>query len=316
MKLDLRRLRILREVAQHGGVNAAAQNLHYSPSAISQQMAVLERDVGAPVFERRGRGLVLTRVGQTLVEQAEILLAAEGRARGAVEEVLESMAVELTLGMFSTVAAGLLPTIVGDLASRHPHIRLRSREINPDEAGVQLRHGHLDLAFLIDYPDATEAWAPGLTSAVTIADRMRLAAPAGRLVGPRVRLADLADQDWVISGPGTYYGRAVRTACRRAGFEMRVTHEVDGQATALSLVAAGLGVALVSDLGLAFLPAAGAVEVFDLTRPLQRLLVLAHADDDAGRPAVRAVCESTRRAARAALPPSGPAPAQRIRSSA
>ncbi len=109
-----------------------------------------------------------------------------------------------------------------------------------------------------------------------------------------MRLADLADQDWVISGPRTYYGRAIRTACHQAGFDIRITHEVDEQATALAMVAAGLGITLISDLGRTFLPNTG-VDVLDHTRPLQRQLLLAHADASTVRPAIRVFLESARR---------------------
>ncbi len=294
MDLNLRRLRILREVAHHGGVSVAAREMHYSPSGISQQMAVLEQDIGAPLLERRGRGVVLTEVGRVLLEHAEILLAAERDAQSAIEQARDTLAVQLTVGVFSTVAAALIPGIAADLASRHPHIQLRTREIDPDQAGIELRHGHLDLAFLIDYPGATEPWAPGITIVSAARDELHLAAPTGRFPAAKVRLADLADQDWVMSGPRTYYGRAVRTACRKAGFEVRITHEVDEQATALAMVAAGLGITLMSDLGRAFLPDTG-VDVLDLTRPLQRQILLAHADASLHRPAIKIFLESAAR---------------------
>lgn len=296
MEMNLRRLRILREVAHHGGVGVAAREMHYSASGISQQMAVLEQEMGAPVLQRRGRGIVLTELGHVLLAHAEILLAAERRAQNAVEQARDTLAVELTVGVFSTVAAGLIPGIVDDLGRRHPEIHLRTREIDPDEAGIELRHGHLDLAFLIDYPDATEPWAPGITIVPAVHDELHLAAPTGRFPPGIVRLADLAEQEWVISGPRTYYGRAIRSACRQAGFDMQITHEVDEQATALAMVAAGLGITLMSDLGRAFLPDAG-IDVIDLARPLKRHLLLAHADASTGRAAIRVFLESTTRVA-------------------
>ena len=294
MELNLRRLRILREVAHHGGVSMAAREMHYSASGISQQMAALEQDIGAPVLERQGRGIVLTEVGRVLLEHAEILLAAERDAQSAVEQARDTLAVELTVGVFSTVAAGLIPGIVKDLARRHPEIHVRTREIDPDDAAIELRHGHLDLAFLIDYPDATEPWGSGITIVPAVNDELHLAAPTGRFAPGKVRLADLGEEDWVMSGPRTYYGRVVRTACRQAGFDVRITHEVDEQATALAMVAAGLGITLMSDLGRAFLPDDG-VDVLDLTRPLRRQLLLAHADASRGRPAIRAFLRSAAR---------------------
>ncbi len=254
-------------------------------------MTALEQEVGAPVLERRGRGIVITEVGRVLVEQAEILLAAEREAQSAIERVRHTQTVELTVGVFSTVAAALIPPILNDLAGRHPEVHVRTREIDPDDAGIQLRHGHLDLAFLIDYPDATEPWTPGLTVIPAMRDELHLAVPAGRFPPGKVRLADLENQDWVMSGPRTFYGRALRSACRQAGFEVRITHEVDEQATALAMVAAGLGITLMSDLGRPFLPGGG-VDVLDLTRPLRRHLLLAHASESGGRPAIQAFLAS------------------------
>lgn len=301
MDMSLRRLRILREVAHHGGVTLAAREMHYSPSGISQQMSVLEEEVGAAVLERRGRGVGLTAVGRVVLEHAEILLAAERDLQAAVEDARDTLAVVLTVGVFSTVAAGLVPGIIEDLSRRHPQIHLHTREVDPDDAALQLRHGHLDLAFLIDYPDVTEPWTPGITTVSTGHDQMHLAAPSGWFPSAEVRLADLADHDWVMSGPRTYYGRAVRSACRQAGFDIRITHEVDEQATALAMVAAGLGVTLMSDLGRTFVPGAG-VDILDLARPLRRQILLAHDDGAAGRPAINAFLRSARRVAALAMP--------------
>lgn len=294
----MRRLRLFREVAEHGGVTAAARAMDYSPSGVSQQMAALEHEVGAPILERRGRGVQLTDVGQVLLEQARSLLDAERRAQAAVETARDTSAATLTVGVFSTVAAGLVPTILTDLAARHQEIQVTTREIDVDEAVLELRHGHLDLAFLVDYPEAPEPWATGLTIIRASLDQLYIAAPTGRFPGHGVDLADLADATWVTSGPRTYYGRAVRAACREAGFELHVAHQVDEQATALAMVRAGMGITLMSDLGRVFMPAG--VEALRLRRPLHRQLLIAHDAATGGRPAVVAFLRSALRASRAA----------------
>jgi len=297
MELSLHRLRMLREVADHDGVTAAARALQYSPSGVSQQLSALEEEVGAPLLERSGRGIRLTEVGKVLAEHAGIMLDAEQQARAAVEQVRDSLAVELVIGVFSTVAAGLIPQVLADVTDRHPEIRLKTRQVDPAEAIVSLRHGHLDLALVLDYPDAPEAWPTSLKVVTAGSDRLHLAAPAGQFDGTAVRLVDLADRDWVISGPHTYYGRVILAACHRAGFEPRIAHQVDEQATALAMVAAGLGITLISDLGRVFLPAN--VEVSPLTRPLKRQLLVAHHPEAAQRPAVKVVIASVKRAAAA-----------------
>ena len=297
MELNLRRLRVLREVAEHGGVTAAAHATRSSASTVSQQMAALERDIGAPVLERRGRNVVLTGVGRVLLTHAETLLSAERAALAETERARQSLAVELTVGVFSTVAAGLMPKIRRELAARHPEITLRTREVDPDEALLELRHGHLDISFLIDYPDASEPWSTGATLIPLIDDTMQVAAPTGLFDQSVLELADLAEQSWIISGPRSYYGRAVRAACLAAGFDLQITHQVDEQATALAMVAAGMGVTLMSDLGRTFLPTSGA-HIIPLRQPLHRHILLSHEHPSRTRPAVQAFLHAARRTAR------------------
>ncbi len=294
--LGLNRLRILREVAQHGGVTAAGEAMQYSPSGISQQLSALEDDIGAKVLERRGRGVRLTQVGQVLLQHAEIVLAAERAARAAVEDTRDSFAVELKVGVFCTAAAGLFPLIVKDMAQRHPEVALCTRETNPDDADLDLRHGHLDLAFLLDYPDAPEPFRTGITLVPVGMDEVYLAAPSGWFTSGPVDLADLAAYDWVLSGTRNYYGRAMRNACERAGFQPRVTHEVDEQPTALAMVAAGLGLTLMSDLGRPFLPPTG-VDVLALKQTVRRQLLVAYDESAQSRPAISAFLKSARRSA-------------------
>lgn len=299
MDLGLRRLRTLREVAQHGGVNAAAAALHYSPSGVSQQMAALEAEIGAPVLARSGRGVVLTDVGQVLLGHAQILLDAERQACAAVEAARDSVDVELNVGVFCTVAAGLVPLVVSDLAERHPQLHVKTRESDPDEATLQLRHGHLDLAFLIDYPDASEPWRSGIVIAPVGFDMLHLAAPQGRFDEPTIDLANLADQHWIMSGTENYFGRALHSACRRAGFEPRIAHQVTEQPTALAMVAAGLGLTLMSDLGRSFLPSQG-VSTHRLRVPVRRQILMGYDEPSKARPAVTIFLESVLRAAAAA----------------
>lgn len=294
--LGLRRLRILREVAEHGGVTAAGLAMHYSPSGISQQLSALERDIGAAVLERRGRGVRLTDVGRVLLQHAEIVLGAEREARAAVEHARDSLAVELRVGVFCTAAAGLLPLIIKDLSVRHPEVRLTASETDPDEAALELRHGHLDLAFLLEYPDAAEPWLSGITRVPVGMDEVYLAAPTGWFDGGPIDLAELAEYEWVLSGTRNYYGRAMRRACQQAGFEPRVVHEVDEQPTALAMVAAGLGLTMMSDLGRPFLPTDG-VDVLSLEQTVRRQLLLAYDQSAHQRPAISAVLRGARRMA-------------------
>ncbi|MDQ6687336.1 MAG: LysR family transcriptional regulator, partial [Actinomycetota bacterium] len=274
MELNLTRLRMLREVAHRGSITAAARSLSYSPSGISQQIAALEHEVDAALLQRVGRGIRLTEVGRVLADHADIILDAESTALAAVESARDSFAERLKVGVFATIAAGLLPAVIAALQVNHPELEIETREVDPEDAIADIRLGHLDLAFLIDYPEASEPWPASLGVVQIGSEDFQVATPTGRLDNDRPRLSDLADFDWIISGPETYYGRAVRTACARAGFEPRVKHQVNEQATALAMVAAGLGITLMSELGRTFVP--DGVQTHPLRRGLRRHLLIAH----------------------------------------
>jgi DNA-binding transcriptional LysR family regulator len=294
MELNLTRLRMLREVAHRGSITAAAQSLSYSPSGVSQQVAALEHEVGAALLERVGRGIRLTEVGRVLAGHAEIILDAESTAVAALVSARNSFAERLKVGVFATVAAGLLPAVITALEVNHPELEIETREVDPEDAIADIRLGHLDLAFLIDYPDASEPWPASLGVVKIGSEDFQVATPAGQLDNHRPRLSDLADLDWIISGPETYYGRAVRTACARAGFEPRIKHQVNEQATALAMVAAGLGITLMSELGRTFVP--DGVETYPLQRGPRRHLLIALQPSSQGRPAIRAFIDTVLRA--------------------
>lgn len=299
MELGLNRLRMLRAVARYNSVTAAAEALHYTPSAISQQLSALETEIGAPVLERIGRRIRLTRVGHVLVKHANLLLTAEQQARTEVEQVRQSRAAELSIGVFATVAAGLLPAVLTELADQHPQLHLKSREVDPEDAVTDLQHGHLDLAFLLDYPDAPQTWPANLQILPLIYDHLHLAAPAGQFnTAEEVNLADLANFEWIISSPHTPYGRAVQTACQRAGIDLNITHQVEEQATALAMVNAGLGITLLSDLGHQAFQTRN-VDMLNLTTPVIRQVLLAHHHALTNRPALQTVIASITRQASA-----------------
>lgn len=291
MELSLQRLRTLREVARAGGVVAAAEALNYSPSAVSQQLDKLSAEVGAPVLERVGRGVRLTDVGRTLDEQAGVLLAAEQKAIAAIEQARQGLAARLRIGVFPTAAGSLLPAVLEDLGQRFPGIVLESEEVELEDAIEYLSRGYLDLALMLDYPNAPESWSPDLEIVPIGLDEIHLAVPAGSGLGQEVSLAEFADCDWILSGPRTYYGRAMLAACRAAGFEPVVHHRPDGIATALVMVAAGLGVTLASDLGQSFEPPSG-VETVRLAERLHRRIVLVQLPHTARRPTVGVVHEA------------------------
>ncbi|HEV7625455.1 MAG TPA: LysR substrate-binding domain-containing protein [Streptomyces sp.] len=296
MELSLHRLRMLRELHRRGTVTAAAASLHYTASAVSQQLAQLERDVGAKLFERLGRRVQLTELGKLLTEHAEEILGSVERATLALEEAQQARTVRLVAGVWASVASGLLPTALTALAGSHPGIEVRTRELAPEDTAEAVRDGTLDLSFVIDYSDSPMPWDAGLERAVVAVERLHAAVPRGAVPSGSASLDDLAEHPWILASPKSHFGRAMRTACQRHGFVPKINHEVEEQSTAMAMVGAGLGITLVSDLGLRLLRPPG-IDVVTLTTPLLRTVSIAYRRTAFRRPALHLVIEAVRASA-------------------
>ena len=291
-------LRALLELSRRGTMAAVARSLGYTPGAVSQQVARLEAAVGQPLVVRAGRTVRLTDAGRVLAEHAEAVLRAEDEALAALRAVAESRtgaaaSGRLRVGVFGSAAGVLLAPLVVALAAAHPAVRVTSREVDVDASSAAVRRGDVDVAFGLDYSTAAIAREPGVDLVQLRTERFALAtAPGDAAAGRRVPLAATAAWPWVLPPAATHYGRAVRAACRSAGFEPRVVHEVTDTAAALALAARGMGVTPVTPVmaQLARLPL-GEVA---LEEALLRHVVLARHAADADRPTVRAVTEVAR----------------------
>lgn len=285
MEVSLHRLKLLRELRYRGTVTAVATALHYTTSAVSQQLAALEKEVGAELYVRHGRRVHLTEAGLTLAGHAESILEAVESAGNAIESLRDGMTATLTAGVWASVAAGLLPRGLELLAERSPGISVRSVELAPEASSDAVRDGTLDLAFVIDYTNYPMPRTQHLERRPIAAERIYVAAPEGRIESEQVELGELADSAWILSDSRSHFGRAVRLACRSAGFDPEVHHEVGEQSTALALVAAGLGVTLVSDL--AALRLRPGIELTPLAGDFERNLSITFRSRDAERAALR-----------------------------
>lgn len=265
---------------------------------MSQQVAALERATGLPVLERVGRSVRLTDVGRELVRHADDILARVEATEAALEEVAAGPSGEVRLAVFESVASALIPDVVALLAHRHPDLVVGSRELDPDEVPDALRLGEVDLAFVLDYPHAPGPREDGLEYLVLGREQFRLVVPATEESDPVVDLASLCHRPFVASPAHVSCGRCVVQACREAGFEPVIRHQVDGYPATLRLVAGGAGVALVPDLGLVDVPAGVAVR--DLAQTVHRTIELAYRRASGARPAVRAVIDGVVEVARAA----------------
>jgi DNA-binding transcriptional LysR family regulator len=289
--LDVRRLRVLRELAARGTIAATADALGYTPPAVSQQLAALEREAGVALLERTGRKRRLTPAGEELVSRTEAVLTALEAAEAAVERVTTKVAGTVRLAAINSIHNRLLPTSVGRLAQRHPDLRLSTQELEPSESLPALKLGELDLALAAEYDFAPIENDPALERHVLADDPNLLAVPVGhpavQATPGTVPIEEIAGERWIAGREGTFCHATVVHTCRRAGIEPVIAHRTNDFDVSYALVAAGAGVAVVPELagppppGVALVEPAGGL-------PLRRLFAAVRTGA-ADRPAVAAV---------------------------
>jgi DNA-binding transcriptional LysR family regulator len=265
-------LRSLRALARHGTIAAVAEAQGYTRGAVSNQLIVLERAAGRPLVERVGRRMQLTDAGRVLVEHAGHILDAEEAARFALEAVGEELTGTLTIATFGTFAGSLLTPSIAIAAERHPRLLIRTVEVHPDDTAAAVRCGDADVAFGIDYPDAPVPHAAGLAVLRIATERFGVGVAATKRLGRVLRLSDLAREQWILPPENSKCRHAIFTACRRAGFEPNVVHNVDDTALSLTLAAQGLGITITTPMTLTLLPAPG-LTCHEVTDDIHRDLV-------------------------------------------
>jgi DNA-binding transcriptional LysR family regulator len=252
--LDVRRLRLLCDLSRLGTIAAVAQANTYTPSAVSQQLAVLEREAGVPLLERTGRRVTFTAVGRVLVQHAETVLAALERTTAAVAAVATGLSGPLRIGAFPTAVRTLLPAALVALGDQHPGLELMVTELDPVAVPAALRERRLDVGLLHDYDVAPVTPDPLLDAVPLLDETVFLAVPADGF-SPANGLPAVRDSAWIMASPGTLCHTVTLRVCDAAGFTPRVRHQADDFATVLALVAAGQGVSLVPQLAAAQPPA-------------------------------------------------------------
>ncbi|MFJ5988357.1 LysR family transcriptional regulator [Lentzea sp. NPDC092896] len=249
--LDLGRLKALNAVAVHGTVGAAAEVLGYTPSAVSQQIAKLERETRTTLLERSGRGVRLTDAARLLADTASQVLKLVEEAEVALEEQRGAAIGRLCIGAFATAARGLLPGVLADLIDQHPALDVRLTEIDPPNATEAVARGELDLAIVHDWAN-TPLPVPASLSRVFIADDVaEVLIPVTNPLSRREFLepADLAGERWICQTEGSIcYDWLVRTF-HGAGIEPVVAYHISEYRTQIALLAKGIGVALIPQLG-------------------------------------------------------------------
>ncbi len=276
--LNVARLRVLKEVAYRGSFSAAAEELSYTQSAVSQQIAALEAEAGMALLQRHARGVSLTAAGQMLLGHAEGILARVETAEASLAEIAGLRGGRLRMASFPTAGATLMPFAIATFRASYPDVELTLSEGEPEEIAPRLRAGELDLALLFEFEGETEL-GEGTTRVELLEDPMYLALPREhRLAQKRqLRLEDLKDEAWVQTSQASPCARHVVRSCHAAGFEPNVSFESDDYQTVQGLVAAGVGVALIPELALSVVREEIAIRALSPGPPVRQVLAAAPA---------------------------------------
>src|SRR5918999_374763 len=238
--LDVRRMRVLREVAVRGSFSAAADALSFTQSAVSQQIAALEREAGTTLVQRSARGVRLTEAIMARLAEAEAELEAIAGLRGG----------RLRMAAFESAGSSLMPLAIAAFREQHPAVELSMSMSEPEDCVPLLRSGELDLAIVFE--SAVKHADDGIDRVHLLEDPMYLVLPRDHPLANRrrVRLADLAGEAWIGGGPDCECNRLILRACAVAGYEPRFAFETDDYTAMQGFVAAGVGVSLIAELGL------------------------------------------------------------------
>jgi DNA-binding transcriptional LysR family regulator len=290
--LDVRRLRLLHALSVHGTVTAAAEALHVTSPAVSQQLAALEREAGVALVERDGRRLVLTRAGQVLAAHTQLVLDQLAAAEADLAGLRTRVSGAVRLGAFVSAASSLLPRAIRSLRAAHgDDIELLVHEMEPEASLPALRRGEIDIAIVHAYNIMPRDVPPSCESHELLTEQVCVALPMNDPLVQQdsVDLASLADRPWIMPRTDASCHELAQRACGAAGFVPRAQAYCDDFGVMCGLVEAGLGLALVPSLarrpGVALRP---------MKQPVYRTVsaVVRHRAD--GRPAVQVVLDQLR----------------------
>ena len=293
--LDLHSIRIVRAIAEHGTISAAARALGYSQPAISQHLRRSEARLGTPLVIRSGRGVRLSEAGQVVARHAVAITSALDAASGDLAELVGLAAGTVRVAAFPTASSTLVPRLLGSMRQRHPGITVGYVEAEPPEAIAMLRDGAVDLAITFAYPgDRSDPHRPAdvsLESVPLFTEPVVLAIPDRHALADRhqVALADLAEERWIAGCP-LCRGHLL-AACEAVGVTPNIELETDNAIAVLTLVAAGLGVALLPQLALATAPVPPGATVRSTTPSSDRSIQLVVQNGSRRVPSIAATIE-------------------------
>jgi len=248
------RLRVLAALADRGSFSGAADALDYTQSAVSKQVAALEREVGAQLVVRELRPVGLTPAGEALARHARVVLEQLAAAEAEVEAIAALEAGRLRVGTYASAGATLVVQAVAAFRKLHPGVELTLIEAGRDKLVEAVRSGELDVAAVFDFPALGLTVDRGLEARHLLDESHDLLLPPDHRVArrPKVAISDLRDEDWIFPtlGPDSPTQKLFTAACAAAGYEPRIVFRVNDCEMYQALVAAGVGVGFLPRLAL------------------------------------------------------------------
>ena len=300
--LDLRRVRLLRELHARGTIAAVADALQFTPSAISQQLAILEREAGVPLLERAGRGVRLTDAALTLVGHADALLERAALAEADLAAAAGTVTGRARVAGFQSVTLKLAIPAIEALARDAPRLRCELVEAEPEPAIPALALGDIDLVLADEWQHQPRHLPPSLQRHDLLSDPVNLVLPEHHPVLRRhdaaVPLAELRGEPWASGHPAMGWEEMTQRICRElGGFEPDIRFRANDATVSLALVSRGLAVAMLPDLPLRERPGGFVVRPIAEGEVTRAIFAVTRAAD-AARPSTQALLAAIRDAVR------------------
>ncbi|MDG4889900.1 MULTISPECIES: LysR substrate-binding domain-containing protein [unclassified Mesorhizobium] len=296
--MDIQRLKTLRELAVRGTMAAVSEILRISPSAVSQQISLLEEEVGAALVERRGRGVSITPAGNVLVQHAERILAVMEEAKTDLAAIRAQVAGQLSIASFPSIGASLLPPAIRQMQLEYPALVVSAIELEPLAALAALRSWQCDIAVVDDITLKQSKDAPNLETFPIYQDQLVAIVRRDHALAQKraISIYDLKDECWAIDTRPNTFSDALLAMCNEKGFQPRIVARFDETDVTWAMVAHGCAIAVVPQIrtlvnhsGLAAVP---------LSPPLGRGILLAIRNGENRRPSVKTMIESLKHHAR------------------
>ncbi len=290
--LGVWRLQLLREISRRGSIKAAAEAMEVTPSAVSQQLAILEREAGVQLLEKSGRRVRLTEAALRLVRHADAITGAIAAAEADLASMQQAVTGTLRVAAFPTAARAVMPPVMTALSRLHPELRVTLRDLEADESLTALQNDEIDIAIVDDYGDGSRVTDPGLEVCEFMRDLIYLATadgatgpaeptakagasatgavipPPGTPPAGEARLEAFRDAFWIMDTDNSHLSRVVLQECRRLGFEPHIRSSCKDFSVIIALVEAGLGVGVLPGLALLDRPVRASVR--PIAPPLAR----------------------------------------------